>query len=723
MYVLLTPTLASSSMTRTLALLLVAMAGIAACRAAPAGPADQKLRVVVYGDSVVYAAPQQGSELIQVAVVDAVTGAPVTGVEVSWQVGSGQASLSELRSTSRAGGVAATRLDPAAEGSYSVTARTERMEGAPATISVRVVPRPQLQSVQPSAIAAGAQVTVSGANFLSPAAVNAVYFDDVRGRIISGTATSLTVEVPQCLPSRTAQVRVGLGALLSETITLAVTGTGGTAVSLAPGQVQTLSAAADLACIRLSPDAPGASWILVVHNAAGTAAPPARFQLRTLLPQGTTAAVVTGEAPPAASFAESWEAALRMQERQLGPADLPPGGEGLDLLAATPPPAVGSRRTFSVYGSDKQFRQVTAEVRHVGARVIMYVDVEAMSVLPDEDLLFFGRTFDDPVYPAMVDIFGEPSDIDGNQRVIILFTPRVNALTPRGSSSFITGFFYGCDLVSRSRCSGTNRGEVFYALVPDPTGAWGDARSRAVVRNAIPPVLAHEFQHMIHFARRGFSSDALWLSEGLAHMAEDLMADVLQARGESALASGFRSPNHLRLREFLASPAATAMLDEESPGTLAQRGAAWLFVKYLRGHHGGDDLLHRLTGSPRSSVANVTRETAREWSSLLTPFGVALWAGDAPELVGRGLDPLYRFPGFSPRLALAQQAGGFPLRPLSLPWNDLLATGTLAVAGHAFYQITAPAAGGPQLNLVLAGHRGAALAPGAPINLSLLRVR
>ena len=37
-------------------------------------------------------------------------------------------------------------------------------------------------------------------------------------------------------------------------------------------------------------------------------------------------------------------------------------------------------------------------------------------------------------------------------------------MTDRGASGFIAGFFYGCDLVGRSLCTGTNSAEIRITL-------------------------------------------------------------------------------------------------------------------------------------------------------------------------------------------------------------------------------------------------------------------
>jgi hypothetical protein len=123
--------------------------------------------------------------------------------------------------------------------------------------------------------------------------------------------------------------------------------------------------------------------------------------------------------------------------------------------------------------------------------------------------------------------FGAPSDIDGNGVVIILLTPRVNALIgwPDCRSSFVSGFFLAADLAPATRAT-YNNGEVFYAMVPDLSGTVSCPHPPSQVRQLIAPTFIHEFQHMISFnqhvlVRRG-PVEALWLNEAMSHLAEEL---------------------------------------------------------------------------------------------------------------------------------------------------------------------------------------------------------
>ena len=63
-----------------------------------------------------------------------------------------------------------------------------------------------------------------------------------------------------------------------------------------------------------------------------------------------------------------------------------------------------------------------------------------------QDYQFFGAMFDTLVYPVDTLNFGDPTDIDKNQHVILFFTRAVNELTPPNQTFYVGGFFFSRDL-------------------------------------------------------------------------------------------------------------------------------------------------------------------------------------------------------------------------------------------------------------------------------------
>ena len=91
-------------------------------------------------------------------------------------------------------------------------------------------------------------------------------------------------------------------------------------------------------------------------------------------------------------------------------------------------PTVGELKDFHVLQGDGSFEEVTAEVRFVSSQAAFYEDVDAVTKISQTEFGNFGQLFDDPIFPVDVGVFGQPSDLDGNGRIIILVTPSVNRL-------------------------------------------------------------------------------------------------------------------------------------------------------------------------------------------------------------------------------------------------------------------------------------------------------
>ncbi|HSJ14607.1 MAG TPA: IPT/TIG domain-containing protein [Longimicrobiales bacterium] len=692
---------------------------VGACGGDGIGPQSPRVQVAALAGDVQFGLPGElVGEPLQVVATDPVSEQPVAGVRIEWTVVGGSAAVLSATSTTDSRGVASTELRLGSQlGAYQVEARAERMVGSPAGFTAHAVERPIITDVTPGSGEPGDVLTISGSNFNPFADYNSVLFDGLGGRVLSATATQLTVVVPACVRTHTTALRVALGGVVSEPYSIATVAGTLDALSLAPGAAHVSADPAELACLALPGGVPGASYLVVPQNAATIHSVGMPFELTALSGSPLVALLAGGLAPGA----EQWEARLRERERAIFDALAQPAitGQALD-------PQLGERRAFRVLTSDQQSTVlVTAEVRAISLRAIIFVDLTAPAGgFTTADLQNFGQLFDDPIYPTVSGVFGAPSDIDANSRVIILLTPRVNALTPRGSTSYTAAYFYGCDLVSRTRCADTNSGEIFYSLVPDPQALFGDARSAADLLRNVPPVLAHEFQHMISFAQRAQSLDALWLSEAIAHSAEDLVGDVFAQRGDATRARDFRRQNYLRAHRYLSQVRNTSLLSGEEQGTVEMRGGVWLLVRYLRGHFGGNQLLARLTQTTLSSTQNVTAQTGKPWTELLAGFGLALYADGATELAGVSVPVRFTFPDFDPRTAITQEVGSYPLQLTTQTLGDGGITGELPSASSAYLRLDAPSGSSyAPVHLVFSGLRGGAFRPSTVPQLSIMRLR
>ena len=247
-------------------------------------------------------------------------------------------------------------------------------------------------------------------------------------------------------------------------------------------------------------------------------------------------------------------------------------------------------------------------VTAIGAKSIVLADtLNPKSGFTDADYVKFAARFDTLVYPLDVDNFGDPSDIDANGKVAVLFTKYVNELTPANSDSFVGGFFHPRDLFPRAdtdalqACPTSNEGEMFYMLVPDPSGTVnGNEYTLGFVDTLTVGVLAHEFQHLINAGRRIYVNvgaedfEDTWLNEGLSHVAEELLyyhesgmqprqgltdALIRANAAKYALWKADAASNFSRLLEYIQNPGAASAVDDVND-ELSTRGAAWSFLRY-----------------------------------------------------------------------------------------------------------------------------------------------
>jgi len=350
-----------------------------------------------------------------------------------------------------------------------------------------------------------------------------------------------------------------------------------------------------------------------------------------------------GGAEPAAE-----DALARFHRRRLSPR-----GFGVDVdLPPLPPRERGAdRATFyvlsDIYGTT--YETVTASNRYEGAHTIIYVDDATPGAnVPQAKIDELGNRFDQQDYVTDVGAFGAPSDIDANGKVLVLLTPVVNSLSDHPdvpAGAYIGGFFYSPDL-DIFYGAASNHAEIFYGLVPDPTGEFSQVTHTVDgAFAALAPILAHEFQHMINAGQRHIiqgtpytPEEELWLNEGLSHLAENLC--------------GYDDQNEGRVKLFLHSRATRYTTLTLGGNALAERGAAYLFCRYLLDRFGaataGD-----LIGGPESGAANVTQAVGEPFAQLFKDWAAAIYLDDR-DLDGDGsaddLGPAYRFTSHNLRL-------------------------------------------------------------------------
>jgi hypothetical protein len=641
------------------------------------------------------------------------------GVTVDWDVVAGEgATVDQPTTVTDSAGVTSVRLTLGEGlGIYRVKASVKGMSAPPVEFEARAIETPELTLAPAGPVEAGELIHLEGRHFSPVPQENVVTFSLVRGRVAASTETTMEVEVPPCLPSGTVQLRVRIGALSAPPASLEVTG-GNEFFSMGVGEDRILDPTEALSCVRF-PSSPETYYLVIPHS-TGTVGGAEYPVTVTGLTEGGSGVLTTPPIPPRRApalprsdraglgpvpeFHWEWENGFRSWEKALvdGIGYLGSGLASADQRRHAAPratPAVGEAREFSVVNSENKFDRITARVHSVTEHSIIYVDEEAPGGgFTDGDLDHFSSQFDGPIHGAVTEAFGSESDLDGNERVIILFTPGVNRLTSASSGGYVGGFFFGLDLLPKQ--DGSNGGEIFYAVVPDPSGIHGPVLDRSTLLRSLPSILAHEFGHMVHFNQRlllseAESQEALWLSEALAQMAEDMVGVALEEEGDLVRALDYQLGNWDRARRFLLDPSQVSVLATLPPGTLAERGAGWLLLRHLYGREGKANLLRALTRSTRTGVENVRSVIGRSWPDIVSDWAGSLYLDGLTVPVRSGLTIL----DLDLRSVLARLDGTYPLQPRLVGRSPFSISGALWSSAPGYYILTPPEKGGVALNV------------------------
>lgn len=453
-------------------------------------------------------------------------------------------------------------------------------------------------------------------------------------------------------------------------------------------------------------------------------------------PSPTPVLAVT-PAPVPATEAERFHFELRRREAELV-RTLPPLPAAAPAAGPIAAPPVGDQRTFKVCASSecKQFHDVTAVARAVGQTVAIYADEtnpQFAESLQPEDYDALVTVFDEHLHPIATGAFGAESDIDQNGVVVVLVTRRVNEFTTNCAQGRVVGYFFGGDLLQNF--TGSNKAEVFFVFAPAPATAQCSLLSRQAVFNQLRPTLIHEFQHMISFNQhrlvRGGEQELTWLNEGLSHLAEDLAGQLIpneSCPGASSCRGLYATPNLLNAYNFLSNTENHALVFKKtSTGTLPERGAGFLFVRWLLDRYGTGDngfgFTRALVATSRVGQENVEAVTGQPMARLVGEWLAANYLDDFEGFTdpsGRLHYATWNFRAVMTNPANAQLfPSGFPLAP-EVVTQQVTRTGTLR-AGSGRYFLLRP--GGVVKDLLVTGAVGSSLQPDRALEARVAVVR
>jgi hypothetical protein len=498
----------------------------------------------------------------------------------------------------------------------------------------------------------------------------------------------------------------------------------------------------------------GAEYLIVPQLTSGDTAIRAGYRLfgDTILPAASSPAPqFVAEASAAQRFhtflrlgdERRWRGFAREDARSTGPLPRPSATAG--------PPAYNARRVFKVCATltCSRFDDVVARAKAINSKVAIFVDSLAPpGGLDSSALASIAQVFDQRLYAIDTAAFGRESDIDSNTVVIVLMTNTVNKLTSASdcSAGFIAGFFFGADIdPAFSNDSRSNKAEIFYSIVADPAGALGCPHPGSDVQAFVPVTFIHEFQHMIsynqHVLIRGApSGEVLWLNEGLSHYAEELGGRSYEVNpdGRIATCTSGTSPCRFYFGDlhnaygYLDSTSTHFLLPGSGIGTLVERGAAWLFVRYLVDQYAAgatiahwDTLTRSLVETSRAGAANIEAVTGDQFEDIVSRWALANWVTDLggapPELtyLSWNLHSVYAS-------LHAQRPNPFsksyPLEPTLSAGRDVNVTGTLRSGSPIYHRASQPP-GDPGFTLSFTAPNGGLINPAYKPRLNVIRLQ
>jgi hypothetical protein len=349
-----------------------------------------------------------------------------------------------------------------------------------------------------------------------------------------------------------------------------------------------------------------------------------------------------------------WDLALRRLEQPLLPAIRANAARpGAGLFAV---PAVGDTVEYGfscITAEDfpNAPSSITGVVRALSGRAVVVEDTAATGSFTGLEYEQIAANFDDPIYDTDVQYFGTPGDIDANGgRVVLLYAAGVNNLSENYNEAFVAGFTCPLDL----GFAGGNDAEMFYLMVPDPTGAFtpaaGDGITKDQVRRITDNTVAHEFQHMINAQSGNGGAQDVWINEGLSHIAEEVVGhavngfdpgtelgpeELLSTQARVDVFNKYYLNNWFNISQYLDAPGDTAaLLNAEDPldfNTFRMRGSAWMFLRYLLDRYEDGStaeaartraLVASSAGDSRDAVTQVFgadfNRLATDWATMLS---------------------------------------------------------------------------------------------------------
>ena len=455
-------------------------------------------------------------------------------------------------------------------GTATVTFSAFDPEGLRAQIvfDITVLGPVSISGTDPLVLLEGAPATVFGSGFSSAAELNRVSIGGLPARVTAATETALSIVVPRadCLPPRQAELRVSVGER-SDARTVGVTPASQEDLEMPQGFYR--YSYAGNGCLYLPGDATGGEYIIgvvstsevpssltpvtmtsivgdptvVADRALAAASRPLRQaeevgSLASRSPMAFVRAPTGTEIPLGQENVRGgrhWEVHSRIMDaneallRRVGPLSA--------MARARRSHAISVNDTLTFYvdteGTCAAIDQVQAVVRRVGDRAVWLDDLDNPSAtFTDSQLAELDAFYESHAKHVHDEYYGGLSDVDGNDRILILMTKEANR-QDKDDGLVLGGWVLFGDLLPSDQCGTSNRAEFFYGRVPDPEGVFGNAWTRQTTFEYYPSLLTHEITHLVqaNAVMFGGADFARWKLEGGATLSEQLVAYRLFGHG------------------------------------------------------------------------------------------------------------------------------------------------------------------------------------------------
>lgn len=215
------------------------------------------------------------------------------------------------------------------------------------------------------------------------------------------------------------------------------------------------------------------------------------------------------------------------------------------------------------------YRQANARLAYQSEALNMWVEESAR--FDEEKLREAAEYLESRILPANRALFGDEwqPGVDGDVRLNILHMDRLG--------EGIVGYFVAADEFTNAVKEHSNQRELLYAnLEHAPIG-----------EGPYYELIAHEFQHMIHWAAD--SNESTWVNEGMA-----VLAAFQNGYPSAGYEEAFAAAPDVQLNDF----------SYGTPLTGAQYGAAFYFTAYLLERY-GEPAIRQLLDEPANGLSGV----------------------------------------------------------------------------------------------------------------------